>query len=381
MFRLVNNNFLNIILIFCLFILSLIIVIYIIDKTLKLIPYLRKTANLIIKYMYIILMPFPILYLIYYYGFWKNGTDESVQFLGPETADYLKQLSLIFFSGGIFSATIKLINSLVIFKKHFKNVIISKEFDEILTKKLDILTFSNEHLLKQNNLEEIWKKVTLCKYEQKFPELMNKLKDNLENELFFENNLTCYYRNFRTQINLELLENNIVKITEISSFSIVSNSRKSFEIDFWISSNKKDQKEIYTKIVPEKCKINGVLFDDKLKEVESDVEEPNQAIKTYRFELNGNKEYHIERSVEMTQKISEDRVFSFSSSRIIDDMSIHIQYCDRLDVFFSSVGKNYFKEDNQILTGKSYINRDVLLPGEKFKIFIFKKQRIKEKKA
>lgn len=379
MFRIVDNNFLNILIIFCLFILSIVIVVYVIDKLLKLIPYLKKTFNLIVKYNYLILMPFPVLYLIYYHNFWKGGTDPSVQFLGTETAEYLKQLSIIFFSGGIFSATVKLINSLVIFKKHFKDIIISKEFDEILTKKLDILTFSNDHLLKQNNLDDIWKKVTLCKYEQKFPELMNKLKNNLENELFFENNLTCYYKNFRTQINLELLDNNVVKITEISSFSIVSNSVETFSIDFWISSNSVDEGDIYTKIVPEKCRINGMLFEDKLKEVDPAEKVPAKTIKSYQFELNGNTEYHIERSVEMTQNITDDRVFSFSSSRIIDDMSIHIQYCDKLDVFFSSVGKNYFQPDNQILNGKSYINRDVLLPGEKFKIFIFKKIKKKEK--
>jgi hypothetical protein len=56
-------------------------------------------------------------------------------------------------------------------------------------------------------------------------------------------------------------------------------------------------------------------------------------------------------------------------------MSINLKHDEKLDLFFSSVGKNTFNIENHIRSEDSisYINRDLLLPGEKFKVFIFKK--------
>ena len=95
----------------------------------------------------------------------------------------------------------------------------------------------------------------------------------------------------------------------------------------------------------------------------------------FSAELEGKKKYIIERQIEMTQNIKEDRVFSFTSSRIIEGMSINLKYQNNLNIFFSPVGKNTFNVDNQLRSehSQSYINRDLLLPGEKFKVFIYKK--------
>jgi len=66
-------------------------------------------------------------------------------------------------------------------------------------------------------------------------------------------------------------------------------------------------------------------------------------------------------------------MYSFSSSKIIDDIYINLVTCEKLNIFFSPVDKNVFVKDNIEFTGTNFANRDVLMPGEKFKVFIFKK--------
>lgn len=326
--------------------------------------------------MYLFLIPFPLCYLIFYYQVYDSGVNTNIS---KEVAEYLEKVSIYFFSAGIFSATFKLINSLVVFKNHFKDIIISTEFDEVLTKKLEVLALSDDYLLQRSDLKEIWSRVTLCKYEQRFPQLKEAIREKMENDLFHENSLSYYYKNFRTQINYELLEDNIVKITEISSFTIISNSSDPIVMDFWISTddiNNANEGKIYTKYIAEKCRMDGISLD--IKEVDTNIVNGIKLYKTFNAELKGKKEYEIERSIEMTQNIDVDRVFSFSSDRIIDNFTLKINPCKKLNIFFSPVGKNKFNLDNQIHEGQSYVSREILLPGEKFQTFIYKKKSNKD---
>lgn len=376
MFQVFENEILNILTIFVLFIFSMIVVLYAVLGIVKILPILRSAAIQFSQYIYLFLIPAPLFYLFYYYVFYEEGVPETYLLESQEITNYLRDVSLIVFTGGIFSAAVKLINSLVIFRKNFERIIMSEKFDEMLTNKLELLTFSNEHLSKLNNLEGNWKKLTLCKYEQRFPELMNKLRNNLENELFQENNLTCYYKHFDIRVKIELLKGHLIRITELASFTIVPNSNQKIDIKFWVSSVEEDNEEVYTKLLPEKTEINGTLIENKIKELENlerETHSVNNFRKNFEFTLEGETEYHIERGIEMAQDLRSDRLYSFSSSKIIDDISVEFEIDDALDIFFSTVGKNKFTKNNKHGNSLGYYNRDVLLPGEKFNVFIFKK--------
>lgn len=338
--------------------------------------YLKNVVESINNNLYLYLLPFPIIYLLFYYfyylpnlEFYKSSREELPFFCKVETVDYLKSISIIFFSGGIFSATVKLINNLIVFKKNFQKVILSDEFDLLLKDKFQILALSDNFLLNRTDIQDIWSRVTTCQFEQAFPELKNSIVKKLENDFFNDKMLTYYYNNFRIQINLELLDNDVVKITEVSNFEVKTKAVDPIHIDFRISSLVKDDEIIYTKLIEEDCKLDGKKMD--LSELTSINESKN--IKTYSVQLFGNTSYILERKVEMTQNLNDDRVFSFSSSIIIDNMTVNIKLCDKLNIFFSVVGKNKFSNDNHLGDNNTRICRDVLLPGEKFKVFIYKK--------
>ncbi|CAM3434858.1 hypothetical protein [Empedobacter stercoris] len=362
------------------------IIIFFARKYFAILGHIWEILKLVFNYFYVVLIPIPIIYLMYYYLFFDEAKQDTYIFNSIDLIKDLKNLSFWFFTAGAFSAATKIISNLKIFKNQFeeiilsekfsakfKEILLSNEFENQLTKNFEILTFSQENLNKQPNLDKIWKNVTLCKYEKHFPQLMEKLREKIENDLFAENNLSYYYKNLRLQIKFELLENDIVKITETSTSTLISNTDDEIDIEFFVTSHENDSDNIYTKIIPSKTKINGEAFDEDFFNDSNPIKEGEYFKKIFKHQLVGKKEYHIDRCIEMKQKLHEDRMYSFSSSKIIDDIYINLVTCDKLNIFFSPVDKNVFVKDNIDFAGTNFANRDVLMPGEKFKVFIFKK--------
>ena len=73
----------------------------------------------------------------------------------------------------------------------------------------------------------------------------------------------------------------------------------------------------------------------------------------------------------MTQSYKTDRVSSFESSKIIDDIYIEINCSGNLKYFFEPINNNVFSKDK--LRENGYKNKDIIMPGELFMIFLDKK--------
>uniref|UniRef100_UPI000AAAB865 hypothetical protein n=1 Tax=Mangrovimonas sp. ST2L15 TaxID=1645916 RepID=UPI000AAAB865 len=101
--------------------------------------------------------------------------------------------------------------------------------------------------------------------------------------------------------------------------------------------------------------------------------EGNKVITNITEELSDQKEYHISGKVIMHQNLKEDREYSFGSKRIIDDLTVFIEHDNNINVIFSPSGVDSIEKNNAFPDHKlAFINRDVLLPGEKFKLFFYK---------
>jgi hypothetical protein len=294
MLRFVDNIFLNILLWFGLVFFGIIVIFYLIDQFLKFKPFLLKAKNFFVENVFLLLLPVPFLYLIYYHGYFLHSKNTTGLFTDKETADFLKDLSIIFFTGGVATATLKYLNSVVFFKKQFTEVVQSKEFSEVLNEKMKILALSDEYLLQRNDLQDIWARVTICKYQQKFPELSYEIKHKMENDFFLENSLSYYYKNFRLQINFSLI-GDIIKIVEISSFTVISHSTDTIELNFGTNSRFKDDEEVYTKLIAENCKKDGIKLDLIDLEDVSMENLPDMQVKRFSAKLEGQTRYIIER--------------------------------------------------------------------------------------
>ena len=218
----------------------------------------------------------------------------------------------------------------------------------------------------------MWETVTLCKYKQQFPNLYPKLKKKIYNDLFITDNISYYYKNIQLNYYIELIKESYVKITESASLTIVRPDINEFEWDFGVTYLKSEDENIDYDLFFDIKNVKGIEFD------KNDIEEEEiNDLKIKKFiskRLHGQLEYHVERRIELTQDLRYDREFSFGSDRIIDDINLRIKHCDKLCVFFTPVNKNIMYPNGAYPREKNaYINRDIFLSGEKFKIFIYKK--------
>jgi hypothetical protein len=372
MFRIFENNFWNVLTILVATILALYIVLFVISIITKSIPAIKNMALKIIDYFYLILIPFPVIYLVLYSASVKNGELSSDFFLDAQVALTLKDLSIWFFTAGIFSATVKYLNTITYVKKKFKEIILSDEFDSVLSKKLEIMAYSKEYLKEHANIEDLWRKVTLLKYETEFPSIYSKLRDIVTNE-FNEKNTSFYYKHLTMDFNLKLNNNKDIEFEINTNFTIVRPNKEAFE---WAFAH-----EVLTELLEtqeSKVKVynldpgNEIDYSPEGKDVGPSKD--GFSIVKLLYNLEGKEEYHINHKRKFTQDIDKDRYYGFGSKRILDDLKVNIEHCDKLKVFFTNVNSiKFINEIKEKKNTQTHIHNGLITPGEKFKLFLIRK--------
>lgn len=319
--------------------------------------------------LYIFLLVIAGVLLVVYTLYWLDLLNVKSDNIVPvKLIEIFGHISLYFFTAGIFSASVKYMQFMGVFQSEFEKVIMSRTFDKKLEEHITNITFSEDFLSKQGNLDEIWRTVTLCKYKSRFPELSPKLDKQLDNS-FFKSDNVYYYKNFQLCYEIEKHSAKTIKILEKASYTIVRPNLTKFNWNCRLSYYKNDQLNTSSDF---KC----ILIDSNeniLGEVAPEVplKQPNYFLKEVNYTLEGHIEYYIERKIEIIQDIEKDKEYSFSSDKIIDDLSVLVKPSDDVCVHFLSVNRNKFYDNIASNTGDiSKINRGLFLAGEKFKLFI-----------
>lgn len=373
MFRIFESAFWNVVAILVASLLALYIVLFVISLITKAIPAIKNMALKIIDYFYLVLIPFPAAYLIFYAASLEEGKLNSDFFLSTEVALTLKDLSIWFFTAGIFSATVKYLNTITYVKKKFKEIVLSKEFDDVLSRKLEIMAYSKDYLKEHANIEDLWRKVTLLKYESEFPSIYSKLKDIVYNE-YNEKNTSFYYKHFTMDFYLKLNDNgNDIEFEINTNFTIVRPNKDPFEWTF--------DHEVLTELLQtEESNVKvynldqGQEADYKHESREVVPGRDNFSLVKLVYKLEGKEEYHIKHKRKFTQDIENDRYYGFGSKRILDDLKVNIEHCDKLKVFFTNVnGVKFIKEIKEEKNIQTHIHNGLIIPGEKFKLFLIRK--------
>ncbi|WP_299155872.1 hypothetical protein [uncultured Christiangramia sp.] len=336
--------------------------------------WIQNLAKFIYNYSYLVLIAISAGFMIFDEIYNTNG-----QYINEKISDILYSLSKALFSIGAFSGAIKYASSLKLFKEQYKRIVMSDEFSNLLGNKLDAFAHSTDYLEKLDihQLKGLWQDVTLTKYKNSFPAIYDDLKDNLENELFLKANTSFYYKHFYVEydINLDKEHDNIINVTYTTNYTIVRNDEKEFEWTFYKNTHEDNYESAKISTI---INIDGSkIYDSKeakyKKSQDSDVIDDNQIYLKCTEKLSGKKQYNVKKVTTYNQDLTIDKALGFGSGRIIDDLFVTIKYCDKLDVFFSRVNKNVFdgSEDktNRVL---KYENRKLLLPGEKFIIFLLR---------
>lgn len=325
--------------------------------------WIREKWDFTWKHKLTILTYLASIYLIFYTVYTFNEKVNDNLFEYDNWMRYLSQLSILIFTSGMFAAALKYLQLLEVFKDQFNEYIDSSKFDNKLKDNLKLITFSDEYLLQQGNLPTLWKQITLCMYKKEFPLLYDKISKKLRNEFFVKSNISYYYKNFQISYFVEKNCDKSVKITERSSYTIVRPTTEEFSFDFTYRALENDD---FVKDV--QFIVNVITTGHSFK---ADIKNAKKDDGHYEFKIEnklfGHLEYHIERIVTTYQNIELDRIRTFGSDRIIDDLSFTIDSDDKVKVTAHFLGKNKFYHNGAFEDGvEAYINRDVFLPGQKF---------------
>lgn len=332
----------------------------------------RELAKLIYNYTYLVLIIISIAFIIFAELYNENG-----DLMDKKLEEVLYGFTKVILSIGVFSGAIKFASTLKLFKDQYKKIVMSDEFSNLLGGKLDAFAHSTEYLEKLDSyqLKELWRDVTLSKYKNSFPSIYEDLKLNLENELFLNANTSFYYKHFYVEYDISLDENDsdIVNVIYKTKYTIIRNTVHEFKWSFWKTAIK-DSKEDET--LETMIDIDGdEIFNSKKAKYENNenLEDDNVITLECSETLKGKKQYHVTKVTTYKQNIAVDRALGFGSGRIIDDLFVTIKYSKDLDVFFSKSNGNKFNEDLDKKNGiLKYENRNLLLPGEKFKLFLIR---------
>lgn len=325
---------------------------------------------------YIIFLSYSSCFLIFYLIYYFNSTLHNLLAGYSDLIDFLKTLCILSFTAGIFTVTLKYFQYLKVFESEFNRIVNSQNFESKLQQVVSSITFSEDFLNKQSDLTEIWKKVTLIKYRKEFPELYFKIEKSIKNNLFENNSLDKYYKNVQISYEFELAEDDkTINVKEFSSFTIVRNTSDDFFWEFFVSFARtiEEENNSETTLLNESfTRIDGETIDLKKCVITNQEEDEKFVRKKYSYPLSNKKEYHIERCFQFSQIIDEDRIVSFSSSHVVDDLTVRIKLCEKLQIVFEPVGDNRFNKENIFQDRICYVNRDIFLPGEKYKIFLYR---------
>lgn len=324
--------------------------------------------NWIHNHLYIYLLVLSLLYLGFYTFYYYTTDTEAQRF--DATLRIGKEVAIIIFSAGIFTAALKYLQFIRIFENSFKEVILSDQFDEKIGKHFNKLAYSAEFLNKQANIVKLYERITFSLYKSRFPELMPRLKGKLRAVYLNKMINSYYYKNYRIIYEINHVRDSLVKIITSASFTVVRHDISPFVLEFGVNM-------MNTEVVKSECRIKyksnsqPEIFGDDT-DIEGEVID-NVFQKRVSIKMEGKKEYHMEKTTTVVTDLNVDREHSFTSDRIVDDLSFRVIHSENLGIFISRVGQNKFYQDNTIADSEiGLISRDVLLPGEKFKIFIFR---------
>lgn len=325
------------------------------------------------NYFYLFFIVPALGYFIFYSIYTFNGELQTSLIAYSKGIEYFQKIAILILSASIFSGAIKYLQFLGVFKNDFEKIIMSDSFKKLLSDKIESLAYSEDHLIKQNNLEKIWKLVTLCKYKKYFPEISEKTEKRMgENPFFKDGSLAYYYKNFQMNYDIEIADGKNVIITENHSYTVVAPNKECVEFDFHSTFTKGAENN--TEMEFEIKNLASIVFvDTDILITPENAKDGDIITKKVTKRLKGLREYHIESKIVHKQNLDLDRVFSFSSDRIIDDLTVNLKKCDNTEIIFHPLNGNKLHSTN---TGfkdyDTYINRDIFLPGEVFIMFFYK---------
>lgn len=284
---------------------------------------------------------------LFAFGYATFGTFENEQW-----KIFWHGIGQAFIAGGIFSLLLKTFQLMGVFKDELIEVIYEGKF-----------------LRNRKDLSEVWEKVSNVMFKNKFPKISKEITNDVR-DIYFPTEQVLYYDNYKQVIEIELLEDDKIKVTQKSDFTIFP-TEISVKIPFK-SQNAikfKNAEDVYFKVNYLKVNSQPVAFKITQEKIDSTL----KSMITY--DVKSCEEYRFEIEVEKSYFLKDDNFIGFQKSQLIHDLNVKITLKGDLKFDFQSSGTlKQFKPvmyKNENIYEFDY--KGIIYPKQGYMIFVTKK--------
>lgn len=270
-----------------------------------------------------------------------------------------------YLSKGFYSIGTTMITAIV-----FLAVVKSKQFSKIFSKQLRDIIYCTEYLENRKDIRSLWLNSSKAMYEKNFPELSEKIEDNLEKYIPIDS--STYYENYvyKIDISFDSKDQNFITLDERETFDLVSRTREPIEYKFRSIFNKESYKDEISDYKLNSLKINRNVIECKAPQFQIDKSFQGNKIKVqYNANLKGSNKYSIEKQEYRKYSLKVENTKSHTCRHIFNNYTLEVTYPKELEVKFYENGTlNNFEKIPVRTVGDSFIQR------HEYKGIMFKNQ-------
>ena len=259
-----------------------------------------------------------------------------------------------FISKGLFSIGTTITTAVV-----FLTIVKSKQFLDIFKKQLRSIIYCTEHLEKRKDIRDLWIKTSTAMYKKNFPELCEKLEDNLEKYIPIDS--SKYYENYtyKVDISFDGENENFLILNESESFDLISRTKNEIEYNSSCVFEKEDYKEEISDYEMKEFKINKKIIECTEPELKVNKKFKGKKIAViHKRGLSGENKYSIEKEEYKRYSLKVENTKAHTCSHIFHNYTLEVTHPDELEVKFYENGTlNNFEKKTQRKIGNSNVQR------------------------
>lgn len=262
----------------------------------------------------------------------------------PYWADYVTK--------GLYAIGTTIVTSVVFFA-----IVKSKQFSEIFNSHLRDIVYCSEHLEKRKDIRDLWLKSSKAMYEKNFPELCEKVEENLEQYIPIDSRK--YYEDYvyKVDIDFDPEHPNFIILKERESFDLVSKTKGVVEYKTACGFDKENYKETISNYELISFKVNKNHVKNDELEIDRNFK-GNKFLVKHKATLSGSNKYLIEKEELKKYSLLVENTKSHTCKHIFNKYTLEVTHPETLEVKFYENGtlNNFEKLPNRRI-GTSIVQR------------------------
>ena len=241
------------------------------------------------------------------------------------------------------------------------------QFLGVFKRDLQDIIYGKEFIKQRKDLDTLWETLSKELFRNKFPAIHKEFLKVIST--YFPKNEISYYNDYERNTTIEWKdkEKGIIKVTDVISFELITDTtdKFAFPLQSWTKVN--DQTTYQDKI--NDLSVNGKILD--VEDVKKSIID-GQIKKEQKIDLSGSTKYDISYKREKIYNIIDDYYIGFRPKYIVNKLRVCLNLPDDIDAIFTCRGTQQDFEDiptNSKRIEKKY--KGIILPRQGY-IFVLR---------